>query len=174
MSKMFYQASDFDQGIGSWDTANVDDVSEMFEDATAFNQDISSWNTANVTNMRRMFRDATAFNQDIGSWDTSNVTDMSDMFDHAYSFNQNIGGWDVTALTDAFGMFQGVKLSTPNYDALLIGWNAQSLQNGVWFDGGFSKYCAGESARSNMISSDLWLIGDWGKACLVHLPLILE
>ena len=46
----------------------------------AFNQNIGSWNTANVTNMSDMFHGASAFNQDIGSWNTANVTNMSDMF----------------------------------------------------------------------------------------------
>ena len=36
-------------------------------------------------------------------------------------------------------MFTGVKLSTPNYDALLIGWDSQILQSNVTFGGGNSK-----------------------------------
>jgi hypothetical protein len=62
-------------------------------------------------------------------------------------------------------MFYGATLSTANYDALLIGWDAQSLQSGVTFHGGNSTYCAGEAARANMISSDSWTINDAGKNC---------
>ena len=39
-------------------------------------------------------------------------------------------------------MFQGAALSSENYDALLAGWAAQSLQTGVNFHGGNSQYCA--------------------------------
>ncbi|MFI1770149.1 BspA family leucine-rich repeat surface protein, partial [Thalassobellus citreus] len=52
----------------------------------------------------------------------------------------------------------------PNYDNLLIGWNAQNLNASVGFDGGLSKYCAGEAARANMIASDNWNITDGGFA----------
>jgi len=63
-------------------------------------------------------------------------------------------------------MFNGVTLSEVNYDALLIGWDAQTLLTGVSFNGGNSVYCsaAAETARANMIASDTWSITD-GGAC---------
>ncbi len=96
------------------------------------------------------------------------------MFYYASAFNQNLGGWNVGALVNADGMFSGVTLSTDNYDALLIGWDAQTLQTSVNFDGGISKYSIGESARNHMINSDLWTITDGGKECNVFLPLVLK
>jgi len=54
----------------------------------------------------------------------------------------------VEGVTDASSMFYSAKLSTTNYDALLTGWDAQNLQNGVTFDGGNSTYCTGETARA--------------------------
>ena len=87
------------------------------------------------------------------------------MFYNATAFDQDIGGWDVTALTNASYMFYGTRLSPVNYDALLIGWNAQTLKSGVTFDGGNSTYCLGESARNNMVTTDLWTITDGDKDC---------
>ena len=96
------------------------------------------------------------------------------MFEYASAFNQNIGNWNVGALINAEGMFSGVTLSTHNYDALLIGWDAQALQPNVTFDGGNSKYCAGESARTHMIHSDLWTITDGGKGWCIWLPIVFN
>jgi len=89
---------------------------------------------------------------------------MSSMFEGATSFDKDIGSWDVTALLDATNMFAFVSLSNTNYDSLLVGWNAQSLQPEVNFNGGNSKYCsaAAVAARANMIASDSWVITDGG------------
>jgi surface protein len=76
MSYMFNSAI-FNQPIGSWNTANVLDMSSMFDNATAFNQPIGSWNTANVTTMDHMFSGATNFNQPIDNWNVVNVTYFS-------------------------------------------------------------------------------------------------
>jgi surface protein len=165
MNKMFFEDTVFNQDIGGMDTSKVTDMDEMFRSATAFNQDIGVWETSGVTDMKYMFTYATAFNQDIGDWDTSSVTDMRNMFANAYDFDQDIGGWDVGDLAGASDMFKNIKLSTPNYDALLIGWNAHSLQSEVPFSGGNSTYCSGETACGLMTGTDNWVISDLGKDC---------
>ncbi|VAW44404.1 hypothetical protein MNBD_GAMMA03-861, partial [hydrothermal vent metagenome] len=58
--------------------------------------------------------------------------------------------------------FLNTTLSTVNYDALLIGWDAQALQAGVDFHGGNANFCLGEAARTNMIDNDGWMIADAG------------
>jgi surface protein len=110
-----------------------------------------------------MFRAASAFNQDISGWATGAVTNMTSMFRRASAFNQNIGGWDTGAVTDMHYMFDDVTLSTSNYDSLLDGWNSQTLQTGVIFDGGNSTYCAAV-AHDNLTSATGhgWTITDGG------------
>ncbi len=191
MNRMFGDAEAFNQAIGDWNVSNVENMSTMFSAATAFNQPIGDWNVSNVENMigmfsgatnfnqpigtwdvgktqdlNEMFDNATSFNQDIGNWDVHNVHDMEDMFKNASSFDQDLSQWDVSAVNNAFRMFEGVTLSTPNYDALLIEWNKRTLLKNVRFNGGNSKYCQGEAARNNMITNDNWMIVDGGKITL--------
>ncbi len=170
MWNMFRSASTFNQDIGNWNTASVEDMDYMFHGATAFDQDISGWNTATVRFMESMFRGATAFNQDIGNWNTASVRFMESMFNGATAFNQNISRWNVEAVTEMESMFSGVSLSPTNYDVLLTGWDAQNLTSGVTFHGGASKYSsdAAHTARANMKATtanggDNWTITDGGR-----------
>ena len=174
MSNMFNGAISFNQNIGSWDVSNVTNMTIMFTGATSFNQPIGNWNVGKVTNMSSMFSVAKAFNQPIGSWNVGKVTNMSNMFNGAISFNQNIGSWDVSKVskvTNMSYMFRGAKLSTGNYDSLLIGWSTitsleDSLKQGIAFDAGNSKYCNGVLARASLVSNYGWTITDGGLDCL--------
>ena len=163
MKNIFFNTS-FDRDISSWDVHMVEDLSGMFL-RTPFNQNIGNWNTASATRTSWMFYHNTNFNQDISNWDVADVVDMSYMFDGATSFDQNLGSWDVSNVSNFLNIFHGITLSTDNYDALLNGWNAQTLHSFLNFDGGNSKYCAVE-AHDNLISptGHSWTITDGGQA----------
>jgi len=72
-------------------------------------------------------------------------------------------------------MFDGVTLSTDNYDALLKGWATDSsstasdgiddIPNGVIFSGGNSFYCTSETERQVLIDTYGWTITDGGLNC---------
>jgi len=87
---------------------------------------------------------------------------MRYMFRGASSFDQDLGIWDISNLLYAWGMFINSNLSNSNYDQLLIGWEDNAHNTNVHFDAGHAKYCAGETARDNLIA-DGWVITDGGK-----------
>jgi surface protein len=171
MFGMFYNATAFNQSIGNWNVSNVLDMGGMFGGATNFNQPIGNWNMSNVILMDEMFWNASSFNQPIGSWNVSNVTDMRSMFQEAFIFDQPLGSWNVGNVTRMDNMFLGTRLSTANYDELLIGWstispNETPLRSNVVFSGGNSKYCNGASARNILdFTPNNWTITDGGLDC---------
>jgi hypothetical protein len=64
-------------------------------------------------------------------------------------------------------MFLNAGLSTANYDTTLTGWatiepNETLIKPNVTFEGGYSTYCNGASARNLLISTYGWTISDSG------------
>ena len=104
MSFMFFNATNFNQDISSWNVQNITNMNSMFNGATVFNQNISSWNVSSVTNMAGVFSGATSFNQNISSWNVSSVTNMASMFRDTI-FNQDISSWNVSSVTNMSTMF---------------------------------------------------------------------
>lgn len=166
MAAMFEGATSANPDTSGWNTSAVTNMSFMFVNTVMANPDTSGWDTSAVTDMTLMFSNAAAANPDVSGWDTSMVTSMRNMFRSVTSFDQDIGSWDVTSLTNAEEMFYGVTLSTTKYENLLVGWNAQTLQNYVTFSGGDSKYCsdAAIAAKVNMMASHGWNITDGGPS----------
>jgi surface protein len=118
--------------IKDWDVSKGTDFTAMFG-SCPFNQPIQSWvlSTISDISLRLMFTNNTAFNQPIGAWNTSRVTSMAGVLYNNLSFNQDLANWDINQVivfndSAPRTFFGNGTLSTANYDALLISWEAQA------------------------------------------------
>ena len=179
MNNMFADSPLFNQSLNSWDVSSVEDMNGMFFNAEAFDGDISAWDVSSVEDMNQMFSGNnfgtnTIFNRDISAWDVSNVTNMRQMFYKNIAFNQNLSLWGITQVANFSDFMPDVTLSTPNYDALLIGWDAQgAMSYSGTVDFGNSQYTSGGAAEAARTS----LIAKWGginDGGPVSVPLILR
>ncbi len=152
--------------------SNVTDTRAMFNAAARFNQDINDWDVSGVRDMRYMFSVASRFNQPLGNWNVLNVDNMDSMFLGATNFNQDLGSWNVSNVKNMTNIFKDATLSNENYEALLEHWSKRSLQDGIQFNGGHSKYCE-ESGRQKLISDFKWSITDGGQDCDLSSPDVL-
>jgi len=163
---MFEGALVFNQDISGWDVSAMISASFMFGQTNAFNQDISGWDISSLTSPAAMFKDAIAFNQDISAWNTSSFVNAFNMFQGATVFDQDLGAWDIGNLTNMTNMFSNSGMSVESYDNTLIGWAAQTVQNGVTLGAAGVNYCDGSTARQSLIDNQGWTISDAGELCL--------
>jgi hypothetical protein len=118
---------------------------------------VETWDVSGLTSGQNLFVNCVAFNGDTSSWNTGSLINASLMFYNNDAYDQDMSGWDVNQIS-ALGSFMQLAtgLSTANYDALLIAWDAQgtmSYSGTVNFGG--SKYTSGgaaETARTSLIS----------------------
>jgi len=113
LNGMFWECSNFNHSIGSWNTSLTTSFRNAFHLATSFNQPINNWVTSSVTNMENMFYKASAFNQPLNTWDVSKVTTMNFAFSRASSFNQDLSAWDVSSAVYMASMFSISSFNSP-------------------------------------------------------------
>ena len=163
------------QGLSKWNTSSFTSLFEAFH-STKIVEDISDWDVSGVSLFSSMFAN-TDFNHPIGKWDMTAMTNLIGMFAGNPTFDQDISSWDISGLVDVtnfmgFGIGERNtvkgKLSTPNYDALLIGWEGQAvIPSGLSVDFGLSQYTnsgAALAARNALIAGpNNWTILDGGQ-----------
>ena len=156
----FLQGTAFNNNsIDNWEVKTIQLFNSFFRE-TSFNQDISGWDMSAATRVDQMFYGNTAFNQNIGGWVLSNCTRMDFMLFNNDSFDQDISGWDVNQVSNFLSfLLSATGLSTANYDALLIAWDAQgAMAYSGTVNFGDSQFTAGGAAEAARTS----LINKWG------------
>jgi len=162
-SYMFMRGTSFNGSIGDWDTSSATTMAHMFNFNYVFDNDISEWDVSNVTDFTGMFRRAYDFNQDIGQWTTTSATIMATMLMECTSFDQDLGGWDITGVTNLNNLLKNTSgsMSTANYNATLIGWEAQDVPDDIetYFTGS-STSGAGTTAKTALENDHNWTINE--------------
>lgn len=160
----FFNCSSFNKSLNSWDVSNVTTLYRTFRAAKSFDQDLNSWDTSNVESMYQMFYECNQFNGDIYSWDTTNVENMQQMLYNCDLFDQSLAAWSIANVSNFTNFMQNATgLSTSNYDATLIAWEAGPHDNDISINFGGSQFTeSAYASRFRLIEDDGWTIVDGG------------
>jgi surface protein len=168
-SYMFSNTNLTNSTLAAWTPTASTNFSAMFEDALHIPSGIGSWtfNTGGNISCTNMFKNSTAIIPDITGWNTIGFQSMSSMFNNNSTINQDLSSWDITNLTSLDNFMLGVTtLSTANYDAILIGWEAQAPPTSIIAGFGTTQYTkapsAAATAHASLLSTYGWTITDGG------------
>jgi len=141
---------------------------------------IENWDVSNITDFTLTFQannetqQKDLLNPNVENWNVSNTEIFNGTFSGLLNFDRNLANWDITNVTNFNNFLLGTTgLSTPNYNATLIGWEATlqaSFPNGVGYtpsisiDFGGSQYSSADAiiARDSLINNFGWTITDGG------------
>ena len=142
--------------------SNGADASNQYRGCTALTT-VPLFNLSSVTNASAMFAYCAALTT-VPLFNLSSVTNAGSMF-YQCSNITTVPLFDLSKVTNASYMFSGVTLTTTSYSDFLVNLATLSLQSGVSFHGGNSKYNpAAAIARAYLISNFGWTITDGGAA----------
>ena len=159
---------------GSTDTSAVTNMQLVFRQTGVTTLDLTSFDTSSVTDMYSMFNRCFSLTSvDVSSFDTSSVNNMAYVFELCNALTSVVGleNWDITGLNgtnDLNGFLTNGKMTTAQYDNLLINWEAQaSVIPAMTPSFGASKYTGGgaaATAHASLNNTYGWGISDGGIA----------
>lgn len=163
----FRSLTSFNGNLSNW--AIKGNAFRMFDGCTAYTGfGANTWNTTGLTSAQNMLTNCALFAGDISNIDMSSCTNITNMLFNCDAFDYSLANWDWTAITTANGFMQNATgLSTANYDATLVGIEAQAVNNNVTIHFGGSTYTAASAAataRAALIADHTWTITDGGTA----------
>jgi len=145
-----------------FDLSSVTNAGSMFLGCTPLTV-IPFFDLSNLINAQGMLYQCSNITT-VPLFDLSKVTNASYMF-YQCSKLTTVPLLNLSSCTNASNMFSGVTLTTTSYSDFLVNLATLSLQSGVSFHGGNSKYNpAAAIARAYLISNFGWTITDGGAA----------
>lgn len=165
--RVFQWGSQFDVGVGGAHFYGCTNLNlSVVSDVLILYRPFVISNTQNFGNMFRDCTSLTTINR-FDEWDTSRIIFMENCFRDATLFDQNIGDLDISNVTNFTNFMLGKTFSdfsAANYDALLIGWAAQSVQPNLSINFGTIKRTAASDAAKLILTSapNNWTIVDGG------------
>jgi surface protein len=159
--------------VSGFNTSNATSFRSLFFGCSSLTDiDVSAFDTSSCTDFSSMFRSSTSLeNVDVSGFDTSSATNLSvfgaGMFQNCTALNPiDISDWNITSLLDAANLLSGANsaLTTAEYDATLVAWEAQAYNNNVPVHFGDATYTSGSAAataRAQLVT-DGWTITDGG------------
>ena len=118
-------------GISSWDTSSVTNMSYMFSSCRTLTniEALANWNTSSVTDISRMFSSCSTLTniEALANWDTSSVTDISRMFSSCSTLTniEALASWNTSSVTNMWGIFNSCGRLT-SIEAL-ANWNTSRV-----------------------------------------------
>ncbi len=152
--------------VAGWNVSSVVDFTQ-FSYITSGTVNVTSWDTSSGVDFSYFGARSNTRNQNLTLLDFSNAQIMDNFYAHNVTITTALpydaGQFNMSNVTSAVNMFGNNTLSSAQYDAILVGWAAQSLQSGVVFSGGNSKYSpTGAAARAILTGTYGWTITDGG------------
>ena len=160
--------------INQWDWSNVTSCSAMFYLASSLltldlsGIDLSSCTNFGTSTTTGMFRNNTLMTSlNCHNWTLSpSNTTMAGMFRNvADDVITGLDTWNIEKVTSFASFLIESKITTAEYNALLISWDSQDAVNSLAVNFGTSQYTlssASATARAGLIANDLWTITDGG------------
>ena len=161
--------------FNTWDMSNVTSALQFLYNATSITTfDMSGMDWSSCTNFGS--GGTNGFTRSLGSCTSFDVTNMIlnsssnismyRMFrDIADDVIVGLDTWNIEKVNVFTDFLLGAKVSTTEYDKLLISWAGQNAVDSLAVNFGTSQYTLGgsaASARADLISTDLWTITDGG------------
>ena len=171
-SAFFYNCSSLTTitGFNTLDFSNCTDFSFAFYNCTSLNSaNLTNLDFSNCTTFYRTFYTNTGWTTlDVSNWTLNSVSNVNMRETFRLCGTRNIIGldtWNIEKVNNFTSFMINAKITTIEYDKLLIAWDSQDAVDSLAVNFGTSQYTSGSAAataRAGLIANDLWTITDGG------------